>query len=386
MSSPHPLTRKIHDTHAALASKLSKLNRVDVPPDGSLLEQWQVQAAGEKVFDNRFEAAVLGTQETTTDYHWPDSWAYRLKDVSLAGSGGHIFFKDGSLFNVDPLTRVIKKERTVRRPIKGLARVEKGPLLHLCGPNSENHGHFILDYLTKLMPFLDRFHADPSARILLSPGRKKWQCRYLSRFGIPPDRVIEMDHGTLETDELWYAPIMQSLDGIAKLSDPAGHDAVRAGLAVPPVKEGAPLCIFASRLDAPNKKLLNEERLAERAQEVLGSAGEVRIIKLSQHPLDEQLRLFASATIIIGAVGQNLTNLLFTSGKLVIFTTLEEKLWPGKRSWGRAYHNISLMGGNKTVMLLRDTPEDHLHNWSYNEDRFAEVLRKAWDLYQRGGV
>lgn len=379
----HPLTRKIHDFHAGLASKFTRLKRVDVPPPEALLEQWQVQSAGEQIFDNRFEASVLGTHETTTDYHWPDAFAYRLKDVSLAGSGGHIFFRDGSLFNVDPLTKVIKKERTVRRPIKGLARVEKGPLLHLCGPNSENHGHFILDYLPKLVLFLERFRSHPTARILLSPGRKKWQCRYLSRFGISPDRVIEMDHGTLETDELWYAPILQSLDGIAKLSDPTGHLAVRDALAAQPTKENAPLCIFASRLDAPNKKLLNEERLAERAREILG---DVRIVKLSEHPLDEQLRLFASATVIIGAVGQNLTNVLFTSGKLVLFMTLEEKLWPGKRSWGRAYHNIALMGGNKAVMLLRDTPDDKLHNWVFNEDRFAETLRKAWDLFQRGGV
>lgn len=377
----HPLTRKIHDTHAALASKLKKLHRVESPPAGALLERWQVQSAGVRTFDNRFEATVLGTQETTTNYHWPDAFAYRLKDVRLAGSGGHIFFRDGSLFNVDPLTRVIKKERTVRRPIKGLARVEEGPLLHLCGPNSENHGHFILDYLPKLMLFLERFRAHPTARILLSPGRKKWQCRYLSRLGIDPDRVIEMDHGTLETNELWYVPILQSLDGIAKLSDPAGHLALCDALAAQPTKENAPLCIFASRLDAPNKKLLNEERLAERAREILG---DVRIVKLSEHPLDEQLRLFASATVIIGAVGQNLTNLLFTSGKLVLFMTLEEKLWPGKRSWGRAYHNIALMGGNKAVMLLRDTPDDKDHNWNFNEDRFADTLRKAWDLFQRG--
>lgn len=381
--SSHPLTRTIHDTHAALASMLSPLRRVSEPPPGALLEQWQVQWAGERVFDNRFETHVIDSPEVETRSHWPDAWAYRLKDVSLAGSGGHVFFQDGSLFNVDPLTRVIKKDRTVRRPIKGLARVEKGPLLHLCGPNSENHGHFILDYLPKLMPFLERFKAHPTARILLSPGRKKWQCRYLARFGITAERVIEMDHGTLETDELWYAPILHAEDGIAKLSDPKNHLAVRDALAAQPVKEGAPLCIFASRLDAPNKKLLNEERLAERAREILGDS--VQIVKLSQHPLDEQLRLFASATVIIGAVGQNLTNVLFTSGKLVLIMTLEEKLWPGKRSWGRAYHNLALLTGNHSVLLTRDSPDDQDHNWTFNEERFVQALSRAWELFQKSG-
>ncbi len=376
----HPLTRKIHDLHASVAAVVGTLKRTDIPPPESLIEQWQIQTAGSRTLNNRFEAAVLGTPEIETAYQWPDAYAYRLHDVSLAGSAAHVFFNDGSLLNVDPLTRVIKKDRTVRRPIAGLARVEKGPLLHLCGPNSENHGHFILDFLPRLMPFLERFRAEPEARILVSPGRKKWQCRYLARFGIGPERVIEMDHGTLETDELWYAPILHSEDGIAKLSDPQNHLAVRQALEAQPTKDNAPLCIFASRLDAPNKKIVNEERLAERAREILG---DVRIVKLSEHPLDEQLRLFASATVIIGAVGQNLTNVLFTSGKLVLLMTLEEKLWPGKRSWGRAYHNLALLTQNKSVMLLRDTPDDEDHNWTFNEDRFAETLRKAWELFQR---
>jgi capsular polysaccharide biosynthesis protein len=342
---------------------------------------WQIQEAGTHTFDNRFEAAVLGTQETTTGYAWPDAYAFRLKKVRLAGSGGHVFFRDGSLFNVDPLTRVIKKDRTVRRPIAGLASAEKGPLLHLCGPNSENHGHFILDYLPRLMPFLQRFRTEPSARILVSPGRKKWQCIYLARFGIPPERVVEMSHGTLEVDELWYAPILHAEDGIAKLSAPANHLAVRDALAVPPDAGDAPLCIFASRLDAPNKQLLNEERLAARAREILGGA---RIVRMSEHALDEQLRLFASAKVIIGAVGQNLANVLFTCRKLVLIMTLEEKLWPGKRSWGRAYHNLALLAGNKSVLMLRDSPDDADHNWNFSEDRFARTLERAWEMFQSG--
>jgi capsular polysaccharide biosynthesis protein len=192
-----------------------------------------------------------------------------------------------------------------------------------------------------------------------------------------------MDHGTLETEELWYAPILHSEDGIAKLSDPANHIAVRQALAAQTGSQDASLCIFASRLDAPNKKLINEERLAERAREILG---DVRIVKLSEHSQDEQLGLFASATVIIGAVGQNLTNVLFTSGKLVLIMTLEEKLWPGKRSWGRAYHNLALLTGNKAVLMLRDTPDDADHNWSFDEDRFAETLRRSWELFQRGGA
>jgi capsular polysaccharide biosynthesis protein len=256
----------------------------------------------------------------------------------------------------------------------------KGPLIHLCGPNSENHGHFILDYLPKLMPFLERFRAEPRARILVSPGRKKWQCRYLARFGIPEDRVIEGGHGTLEVDELWYAPILHAEDGVAKLSAPENHLAVRDALAAKTDPNNAPLCMFASRLDAPNKKLVNEERLAERAREILG---DVRIVKLSEHSLADQLRLFASATVIVGAVGQNLTEVFCASGKLVLIMTVEQEIVPCRRSWGRAYHNLALLGGNKAVLLTRDTPWDADRNWSFNEHRFADVLDHSWKLFQK---
>jgi len=378
------LTRKIHDWYGGIASSLSRLKRVETPPEEFLIEEWQIQKAGEHVFDNRFEAEVLGTAETTTRYGWSDASAFRLRNVRLAGGTGQVYFQNGEILNVDPLTRRETKERVLRRPVPSLAQRVGGPLVHLCGQNSENHGHFILDYLPKLMPFLERFHADPRAHILVSPGTKKWQCRYLSRFGIPEDRVIEAGYGTLEVDELWYAPILHAEDGVAKLSDPENHLAVRDALAVVlPEPYDAPLCIFASRLDAPNKKLLNEERLAERARQILG---DVRSIKLSEHPLEEQLRLFASATVIIGAVGQNLTEVLCASGKLVLVMTVEEQIVPGKRSWGRAYHNLALLGGNKAVLLNRDTPWDADRNWSFNEERFADVLSRSWKLFQQGGL
>ena len=377
------LTRKIHDWYAGMASAVSTLRRTATPPAGSLIEQWQIQTAGEHVFDNSFEAAVLGTAETTTHYAWSDACAYRLRNVRLTGGAGQVYFENGEIFNVDPLTRREKQDRVLRRPVPGMAQKVSGPLLHLCGPNSENHGHFILDYLPKLMPFLERFRAEPDARILLSPGRKKWQCRYLARFGISEDRVIEAGYGTVLVDELWYAPILHAEDGVAKLSAPANHLAVRDALAAEPDFKDAPLCIFASRLDAPNKKLLNEERLAERARKIIG---DVRTIKLSEHSLAEQLRLFASATVIVGAVGQNLTEVLCASGKLILIMTVEKEIVDGQRSWGRAYHNLALLGGNKAVLLTRDTPWDEDRNWSFNEDRFANVLTRAWKLYQQGGL
>lgn len=377
------LTRKLHDWYASIASAVSPLRRTETPPADALIEQWQVQKAGEHVFDNSFEAEVLGTTETTTRYWWSDACAYRLRNVRVTGAAGQIFFQNGEIFNVDPLTRRQKRDRVLRRPIPGMIREVNGPLLHLCGPNSENHGHFILDYLPKLMPFLERFRANPRALILVSPGRKKWQCRYLARFGITEDRVLETGYDTLAVDELWYVPILHAEDGVAKLSAPENHYAVRDALAAKPDANDAPLCIFASRLDAPNKKLLNEEQLAERARRILG---DVRIIKLSEHPLAEQLRLFASATVIVGAVGQNLTEVLCASGKLVLVMTVEEQIVPGRRSWGRAYHNLALLGGNKAVLLTRDTPWDKDRNWSFNEERFADVLKRSWELFQQHGA
>jgi hypothetical protein len=99
------LTRKIHDWYAGLASAVSPLKRTEIPPAEALIESWQIQTAGEHVFDNRFEAEILGTSETTTRYWWSDACAYRLRHVRLGGGAGQVYFQDGTLFNVDPLTR-----------------------------------------------------------------------------------------------------------------------------------------------------------------------------------------------------------------------------------------------------------------------------------------
>lgn len=377
------LTRKIHDNYSILSTVARRLHRSESPPPDFLLEKWQIQKAGEHIFDNNFEAEVLGTNDISTRYSWGDAWAYRLRNVQLVGEVAHIFFQGGSLFNIDPVTQIIKKERTIRRPIRLLQRMQKGPLLHLCGPNSENHGHFILDHLPRLLPFLERFHSTPSAQILVSQGRKKWQARYLAHFGIPETRIIEANFGTIQVEELWYAPILHTKENHAKLSAPTNHLAVKNALAVKTKSVFNPLCIFASRQDAPNKRLLNEEHLAHKAKEVFD---DVRIIKLSEHTLDEQLHLFASASVIIGAVGQNLTEVLCASGKLVLIMTVEEQINPNQRSWGRAYHNLALLGGNKSVLLTRDSATDTNRNWSFNEDRFVHVLRKSWHLFQQGSL
>jgi capsular polysaccharide biosynthesis protein len=106
-------------------------------------------------------------------------------------------------------------------------------------------------------------------------------------------------------------------------------------------------------------------------------------VKLSEHSLADQLRLFASATVIVGAVGQNLTEVFCASGKLVLIMTVEQEIVPCRRSWGRAYHNLALLGGNKAVLLTRDTPWDADRNWSFNEHRFADVLDHSWKLFQK---
>jgi hypothetical protein len=66
--------------------------------------------------------------------------------------------------------------------------------------------------------------------------------------------------------------------------------------------------------------------------------------------------------------------------------TVEERLVPGRRSWGRAYHNLALLGGNKAVLLNRDTPLDAEQNWCFDEERFSDVLERSWRLYNKGAA
>ena len=74
------------------------------------------------------------------------------------------------------------------------------------------------------------------------------------------------------------------------------------------------------------------------------------------------------------ARGQGLVNLLFAKNKDLVILTPEDQY--SKRSWGRAFHMLALIAGNRPVTVKTDTPTPRNTDYTVNTERFRSVLEK----------
>lgn len=374
--------RRIHDAYGRLASTLGKPPEWrELPPAAHLVQTVPVQTAGEVMLDNSLEAGFFGLPERTATYAWPDQQLFHLRDVWLAGDQENVFFKSGELFAIcQDVSR--QWARKVRRPIKALARKLGGLYFHLGGPNHDSRGHFILHHLPKLIAARDVLKRFPEAKILVAPRHVKWQTVYLQALGIPPDRIVEGSDGTLHVEELLYVP---TLYGARKLSDPAQHRALNLELprallpALPPMPGLKQPPIFISRADAPDKRLANEDHIVQLAGEILGG---IEVVHLRNHSLAEQIRKFHQAPVIIGAMGQGLTNINFTSGKTLV--VIERGADLPDRSPCLMFRNLALVCGNRAIRFHSGTTyQGPKRDWTFPEPKFRQQLTRLRDEFPR---
>lgn len=369
------LERLIHDANAALRARVQgPVTRCEVPPAAHAAGTFPVQASGELVLDNTFEARVLPGRPAATAFSWDAAQGHHLRDVLLAGTAGHVFFPDGTVLAAC-LRGSREPARKIRRPLARLARRIEQPLIHLAGPNPENIGHFVFDHLPRLLPLVPVLRGRQDVKVLLSGPPRPWHREFLGPFGIQPDQLIQQGPGTLAVADCHYVPIPV---GVGKLGAPAAYLALRQRFVDPqtPTEGGRPL--FISRADVADKRILNEPAVLAATRQVLG---EVEVVNFRGLSLAAQVALFRRAPVVVGAVGQGLTNLLFAENKLHIILSPETQF--RERSWGRGYHNLSRLAGNHTVCLLADSPCDAQRNWTVDIPRFTGVLARAWDLFRR---
>jgi len=240
--------------------------------------------AGETRLDNRLESEFYHLPETKfIPVSWPQVSLFHLRNVSVVGDQGNVFLEDGRLLSVCPSTQEMADSK-IRRPIPLGAQRIREPVFHLTGCDHSSHGHFILNHLPRLMIARDLLMKDSRIRVLCAPHHRKWQMRYLRELDIDPERVIECSHGTIHTDELYYAPM---LNGSNNHPDPAVYLDIRDRIMrkilpefpTPISEQGKP--IFISRLDAPGKRISNEDALVDATREVLGDVERVLIGELS---------------------------------------------------------------------------------------------------------
>ena len=276
---------------------------------------------------------------------WPETHLYRISDARVSGVCGSIFLPDGELFSVCPWVEMLT-DRRVRRPSWLFEHRLDGPVLHLLGRNHENHGHFLFEYLPRILAAEPWLQGREGLRIGITGRFSHWQRRYLELLGYRGDKVVEFWPGTTRVTELFFVP---RLSGRSSMPAPALMKAtierLQAGARVLVPDIAAPpdpaRVVFVSRQDAPNKKLLNETELVNSLRRVFPV---VETVVLSQLSFVQQLKTMARAAVIVGPQGMGLSNMAFLKDRLLV--CLEAGHPPPEMAWEAAYCLVAESGGN----------------------------------------
>jgi len=314
---------------------------------------------------------------------WPEVSLYRIRHARISGLCGSIFLPDGALFSLCPwLDR--QEDKRVRRPLPFLNRRLTGPVLPLVGRNDENHGHFLFEYLPRVVAAEKLLGRDGDWRIGIAGQHARWQRNYLELLGYPAERVVELHPGANHIAELLFVPL---LSGVSSLPDPAHlRETVRrlregaASRIQLPTEADPARAVFISRSDAPNKRLLNEDEIISVAREVFDS---VNVVVLSRMPFERQIAAMAGGGVVIGPQGMGLSNMAFLSGRTLV--CVECGVPQPEAAWDFAYCMASELAGNRSVTLYGglDRIPPHRH-FIYPADRFREEMKRLRALLEKG--
>ena len=150
-------------------------------------------------------------------------------------------------------------------------------------------------------------HLPSDTRFLVNSNAKAWQLDSLVAFGIGPDRLeIQPDNIHTRVERLWFAT-------------PLGHSSLGSGAVVRKVAnrlrhqfkaadsiQKAHRRIYISRAKAAFRRIVNEDDITPSLQE-----HGFETVLCEDLSLQEQVRLFAEATAIVGGHGAGLTNVIY---------------------------------------------------------------------------
>jgi hypothetical protein len=191
--------------------------------------------------------------------------------------------------------------------------------------SDNNYGHWIIEGLPKVAILADHFDIKSLKFIVTrhivtrqSAPMRKIYIDSLAALGIDSHQILPMAREAVEVERLLYplpltlhpwvkAPrVIQILEGL--------RDKIAIG-------RRGPRRIYVSRAHARKRRLLNEAEILPILKDF-----DVSIVYPERHTFVDQVRLFASAELVIGNYGANLTNAVFSPCGVKIFAITSEAM------------------------------------------------------------
>jgi capsular polysaccharide biosynthesis protein len=166
----------------------------------------------------------------------------------------------------------------------------------------ENYSHWLFRNLLKLVS-LDRDGVLHVLPWLLNEDLKPYQLEYLDMLGVPPPQRILVRRGQVVKCDALRVPALLTHPATIRHGIDWIRDRLREHLTPP---ERANERLYFSRADAGSRHIVNEAALFA-ALERYG----FRMITPGRMSVTEQIRAFSSASIVVGAHGAGMTNIVF---------------------------------------------------------------------------
>ena len=368
------LTEILHDAKATIWTAAGNhLKKVE--EHSKILEKILVQTDSVTHYTNGFEKTYYGSCDQIVFVH-PETYLYVLKDVWVVGSEGCLFFEPDQLFSVCSSIKGLE-ERKIRRPIKLFAQVIEEPVFILSSRAPGNRGHFLIEHLPRLVASMDAIKQLGGCKILVTPMHKKWQAEYLQKLGIADSEIIEAGIGSVFCKRALYIPTLCEGE-MAAASRDKYYQFLRQRFIGSQEATGKGTPVFLSRKDAPDRRLTNEDAIFSIAQTFFPK---IKSVVMSTLTLDEQLRLFQEAPVIIGPHSQPFRDILFSSNALVA------QLIQGFRDtsnqyyqWAQNYNYVGSLGKNLCLPLFSEIEFHKNSHWVYPEDKFGKDMSQVISL------
>jgi hypothetical protein len=321
-----------------LARRLEQLLK-STPPICESVKYWakdQPESRARVLFENLIEPQVIKRTAPLTiepelysefialaSNHSPEKYLVQLSQVRLIGHNGILILPDGRYTAEMAMTSTrleklpeyyssIRHQLFKRRTLTG----EYYSLLHLHA-STGNYYHWMHDALQKLYLVLERLPS--SVKFIVPSSLKAWQLEALEAIGLSQQQLLAYPGREIwEIETLYFSP----LTAILGFDSPEANEWVRScfykryNIQENTIEQNRHILI--SRELAQGRKIANESEV----EAYLSHYGFEKYC-LETLSLEEQVRLFASAKVIVSPHGAGLTNLMFSQPGTRVLETFE---------------------------------------------------------------
>jgi len=285
---------------------------------------------------------------------------------------------------VDFVDGAVMVRTSDNRPLR---RIHQTALV-LCHAFEHNYGHWLLDCLPRLLPWVGQLRE--KRLVALVRPLQGWQSRTLELLDVPATAVSEVPEPSIVCDDVIVPGLRASHDTqpvpehAVNLRPPAAAliDTVKllreAAGATATVEQ--PDRIYVSRRGISSFRELHNEHEVEAAMSRLGFA----ILRPETLPFDQQVIAFSRAKVIAGPHGAGLTNAVFAPKGCLVIDMLPETWhtnWMLRGTQVFGHHYLPIVHAcdpalSKPIMLGSDIIA-HSHVVKVPADAFADVVAGA---------